>query len=275
MIFADGHRVPSRVLSGDAGKVGDGWRRTIDRETGVVATMVGSHVDAPGSSSDPAIAERAAKRFLAGHLAELAPGVGVNDFVVVANVVDEHAIRSVGFEQRWRGLRVVGGQLGIVFAHDRLFAITSQAKPHVVAVMPRSAPRGARVVLAANGGFVVVDRSREGEWEIYRDERGEVARQSTLREASGTLEYNVGVRYASGARSDTPVRTANITVDGTPTTTSTTGMFSWPGSAAVTVAPSCTGNEVTVSNTAGAAATTTLSVQPGRSDLERREQRAR
>ncbi len=263
MIFADGHRVPSRVLSGDAGKVGDGWRRTIDRETGVVATMVGSHVDAPGSSSDPAIAERAAKRFLAGHLAELAPGVGVNDFVVVANVVDEHAIRSVGFEQRWRGLRVVGGQLGIVFAHDRLFAITSQAKPHVVAVMPRSAPRGARVVLSANGGFVVVDRSREGEWEIYRDERGEVARQSTLREASGTLEYNAGVRYASGPRSDTPVRTANITVDGTSTTTSTTGTFSWPGSAAVTVAPSCTGNEVTVSNTAGAAATTTLSVLPG------------
>ena len=263
MIFADGHRTPVRALASDAGLVGDGWRRTIDRETGAVALMIGAHVDAPGSSIDPAVAERAAKQFLGAHLAELAPGASASDFVVVANSVDEHAIRSIGFEQRWRGWRVVGGQLGMVFAHDRLFAIMSQAKPHVAAVVPRSSPRGERVVLATDGGFVVVDRTREGEWEIYRDEHGELARRSVLRDASGTLEYNAGVRYASGTRSDTPARTANITVDGLATVTSSTGTFSWAGSAPVTVAPSCVGSEVAVMNAAGAAATASLAAQPG------------
>ena len=262
MIFTDGHRAPARALAPDAGKVGDGWRRTVDQDTGAIATMIGSHVYAPGSSSDPAIAERAAKQFLAAHLAELAPGLSPSDLVVIANTLDEHAIRSVGFEQRWRGLRVVGGQLGVVFAHDRLFAITSQLKPHLAAVMPRSAPRGERVVLAASGGFQVVDRTRDGEWEVYRGEHGEVARQSVLRDASGTLAYNAGVRYASGPRSDTPARTANLTVDGAPTMTSTTGVFSWAGSATATVAPTCMGSEITVSNAAGTAATTTLTVQP-------------
>ncbi len=260
MIFADGHRAGARALESRPSR--DGWRRTIDRQTGAVATMWGSHVDAAGSTDHASVAERAATQFLAAHVGELAPGVSTNDFVVVSNTLDEQGIRSIGFEQRWHGLRVVGAQLGFVLAHDRLFAITSQAQPYVAAVMPKRTARGERVVLPTGAGFVVVDRTREGEWDIYRDERGEVARQSILRDASGTLEYNAGVRYASGPRSDIPARTATITVDGTPALTSITGTFAWTGSQAVTVAPSCTGSEVVVSNAAGAAATTTLGVQP-------------
>ncbi|MEO8842027.1 MAG: hypothetical protein ABI591_08335 [Kofleriaceae bacterium] len=252
LIFADGHHARSRVL--ETRGLGE-WKMTWDRERGVAATISGSHVDVPGSSADPAIAERAARAFIAERLDILAPG---GEFVVVANRLDGD-VRSVGFEQRWHGLRVVGGQLGVVFSHDRLFALTSQALPNVSPVLMKTRPRGEQVVL----GDRVVDRVRDGEWEIYRDDHGEVARQSNRREASGTLAYNAGVRYASGPRSNVPAHTANLTANGTPTTTSATGAFTFTGVNPASVTPTCTGTEVAVINQAGAAATTTLSVPNG------------
>src|SRR5450755_2011081 len=140
MVFADGHRVAPRAL--EMRDLGD-WKITWDRERGLAATIYGSHVDVPGSNTDPAIAERAARAFIAERIDLLAPG---GEFVVVANRLDGE-VRSVGFEQRWHGLRVVGGQIGVVFSHDRLFALTSQAVPKVSAVMMRSRVRGERVVL--------------------------------------------------------------------------------------------------------------------------------
>lgn len=252
MIFADGHREPPRVLA--MRTLGD-WKITWDRQRGVVATIYGSHVDAPGSSADPVSAERAARAFIAERIDLLDPG---GEFVVVANRLDGE-VRSVGFEQRWHGMRVVGGQLGVVFAHDRLFALTSQAVPNVSAVLMKSPVHGERVVL----GHRVVDRVRDGEWEIYSDDHGEVARQSNRRDASGTLEYNAGVRYASGPRSDVPAHTASLTANGTVTTTSATGTFTFTGANPANVTPTCTGTEVVVVNQAGAAATTTLSVPNG------------
>ena len=98
----------------------------------------------------------------------------------------------------------------------------------------------------------------------------------TRREATGTLEYNAGVRYAAGTRSDVPAHTANLTANGATTTTSATGTFTFTGANPATVAPTCTGTEVMVVNQAGAAATTTLSVPNGGArDLERRERRIR
>ena len=179
-------------------------------------------------------------------------------FVVVANRLDGE-IRSLGFQQRWHGLRVVGAQIGVVFAHDRLFALSSHAVPHLTVVTMSSPARGERVVL----GDRVVDRIRAGEWDIYVDDHGEVARQSTRREATGTLEYNAGVRYAAGPRSDVPAHTASIIANGTPTTTSTTGTFTFTGASPASVTATCSGSEVTVINQAGGPATMTLSVPNG------------
>jgi hypothetical protein len=147
-----------------------------------------------------------------------------------------------------------------MFEHDRLFAMLAQAEPGISAALPRGRARGERVVLVTPAGPRVVDRVRQGEWDVFLDDTGEVARQSTLRDASGTLEYNAGVRYASGARTDVVARTATITVNSIATTTTTAGTFTWPGNASASVNPSCTGSEVMVVNQAGPAATASLTV---------------
>src|SRR5450432_2601444 len=114
-----------------------GWRATWDRDTGVPRWLTGTYVAAPGAAHDPASAERAARSFLAAHRDVLAPGASVSDFTVVANQLDGD-VRTVGFAQTWHGLEVVGGQLGFVFAHDRLFAISDTVLPNVDPVMPAS-----------------------------------------------------------------------------------------------------------------------------------------
>src|SRR3954462_7483094 len=86
-------------------------------------------IDAPGSTADASSAERAARDYLATHIRELAPGASASDFTLVANQLDGE-LRSVGFLQTWRGLRVVGGQLGFVFSRDRIVAVTTRAKPN-------------------------------------------------------------------------------------------------------------------------------------------------
>jgi MYXO-CTERM domain-containing protein len=217
---------------------------------------------APGAIASAATAEQIAKAFLAQHLGELAPGSGPNDFVVTTDRLDD-GIRSIGFAQHWHGDRVVGGQLGFVFAHDKLTDVIAKAVPNISAQPLRHRERGERVVMRTATGDRVVDRVRAGDADIYTDDRGEVARISLRRDATGTLQYNAGVRYAAGPRSDTPAHTATITVNATATTTAANGTFSWAGAAAATVAPSCTGTEVMVVNQAGAAATTALDVQPG------------
>ncbi|HET9987387.1 MAG TPA: hypothetical protein VFQ65_02685, partial [Kofleriaceae bacterium] len=188
-------------------------------------------VPAAGAIERADVAERIAKTYLAQHLAELAPGASASDFVITTDRVDD-GIRSVGFEQRWNGSRVVGGQLGFVFAHDKLTDVIAKAVPNVAAQPLRRAVRGERVVLRTANGDRVVDRVTIGDDDIFSDDRGEVARISRRRDATGTLQLNAGVRYASGPRSDTLAHTASITVDSVATTTAANGTFSWAGSAA-------------------------------------------
>jgi cysteine-rich repeat protein len=99
-----------------------------DADTGVPLRLWGRGIDAPGAVADPAIAEAAAQQFLAQHLATLAPGAVPSDFVVIGNR-EARGIRSVGFEQRKHGLRVVGGAIGITFKHDRIVMVSSTALP--------------------------------------------------------------------------------------------------------------------------------------------------
>jgi len=194
-----------------------------------------------------------AKQYLAQHV----PG----EFVLVTDRVDD-GIRSIGFEQRWHGRHVIDGQVGFVFSHGKLTDVLDHSLQGL-APIASSHRRGEQVVLRDRGIDRVVDLTRTTDDDVYDDDRGEVARISRRRDATGTLQLNAGVRYASGVRGTTPAHTATITVNAASTTTSATGTFSWTGTNPSTVIPSCTGTEVMVVNQAGAAATTSLDVLPG------------
>ncbi len=240
----------------------DGWRALVDRDTGVPAWLVGRHVDAPGSVAAPARAEAAARAFLAAHHATLAPGARASDFTVVTNELDGD-IRSVGMRQSWRGLPVIGGQIGFVFAHDRLFAVTSHALPNVAP----PAARGHAVLPLVRAGSVdyrLVDTIDAGEWDIYVDERGaEVARARKVVDATSTLTYDAGVRYATGPRAPFGAVAANITVNGTATTTAADGTFSWTGASPATVVPGLVGSYVQITDSQNPLATASLSASDG------------
>jgi len=225
--------------------------------------MWGGVVAAAGASGDAAIAERAARQFLSAHLDLLAPGAQLGDLVVVANQVDD-GIRTVGFAQQYRGVPVIGGQLGFVFANDRLFAISSSAWPNVAA-MPAVTTRAILPLVRAGAiAYHAVDIRDVGTMRLYIGSDGrEVARESRVMTATGTLQYNAGVRWGESTRDDMPAPAANITVDGSSVTTSATGTFTWTGTSAATVVPGLVGTFVKIINQAGALSTTTLTVQPG------------
>ena len=104
-----------------------------DADTGTPGQMYGAGLSAPGSIHDAAIAESVARGFLADHLATLAPGATLADFQLVSNV-QSGDLRAVGFAQTWRGLRVIGAEIGFVFKADRLALINSSALPDITAV---------------------------------------------------------------------------------------------------------------------------------------------
>ncbi len=125
-----------------------GWRAIFDRDTDVPLRMWGNGIAAPGAVGNAAIAEQVARQFLATHVATLAPGSQTSDFVLVSNQVGGSGdTRSVGFEQRSGGLRVIGGAIGFTFKHDRLVMVGSTALPHVI--VPGSGQRLAVSTLAA------------------------------------------------------------------------------------------------------------------------------
>ena len=141
-----------------------GWTAMIDRDTDVPLRLWGSGAFTAGSVATPAIAEAAARAFLAQNLRLLAPGSQVTDFVVVANQLSpDGEIRTVGFAQQANGLRVLGGSVGFSFKHDRMIMVGSTALPgvHIAAQAPTridAARLGASAVgwLAADGHTVAV-----------------------------------------------------------------------------------------------------------------------
>ncbi len=103
-----------------------------DPVTNVPSRIFGAGLPAPGAMGSPATAARYARDLLRDHLALLAPGAAVSDFVLVTNDLSA-GMRTVGFEQRFRGMAVIGGQISFRFKNDRLFVIGSEALPHVTA----------------------------------------------------------------------------------------------------------------------------------------------
>lgn len=283
--------------------VGGGWRAAWDAATNVPSRIWGPGLPAPGAMTDPAVAEAHARRLLAEHLALLAPGAAITDFVLVSNHTDGD-IRSVGFEQRAGGRRVVGGQVSFRFKRDRMFLIGSEALPDVKVAAPRA--RLARTALLSRATDVLrrdldlaaapvtpvddeevvlplvgpssiygyriarrmmIDGGADGRYLAYVDPAtGDVlaVRQQNFY-ATGTLLY-VGVdRYPARPRVQRPARRARVTVGGTAQTTSSNGVVAWSTDGAQPVVTGVTGDLVQIVNKKnnGVLASAQLQLQPG------------
>ena len=121
-----------------------------------------------GASGNAVTAETSARKFLAEHLALLAPGAKVSDFTVLANDVSG-SLRTVSFAQRAYGLRVLGGAVSLTSSHDNLVAMSSTAIPNVEAHirLPGGALSPARLASSATGWLAqddhIVDVKEYGE----------------------------------------------------------------------------------------------------------------
>ena len=207
------------------------------------------------AQSPAARAEAVARAYVTAH-----PELGVHaaDLVVVANELHGE-VRDVGFRQTVHGVPVVDGQIGFVFRRDHLFAVL----PHLAA--NASAPRGARAILrVAPGDDRAVDIDDRADVTIYRDAltHAELRRVAKVWQATGTLQYDAGVRYATGARADFPAPDVAITVDGNATVTGDDGTFLWAGIASAIVVPGLASATIQIINQAGALATASLTAQP-------------
>ncbi len=160
-----GHYLAQRLAASGLG----GWTAQWDRDTDVPLRLWGPGMVASGSVADAAVAENAARAFLAAHLDVLAPGASIADFDLVSNELGGSGdVRTVAFAQRAGGIRVLGGAIGFAFAHDRLAMVSSTALPDVtVAVSSKRlaiADRESAAVrwLASAGHDVVARRSAVG-----------------------------------------------------------------------------------------------------------------
>jgi len=267
------------------------WHGLRDRDTGTIVWMWGAPIATPGAVADPVIAERAARSFVAAHLGELAPGTRMADLILETDRLDG-AIRTIAFRQTWRGMRVVGGTVAVMFSHGRLFAAASEALPSVRTVMPARSRRGplARTrawlpqaaTLHATGERVimpivrgpgaiayhvadVIEATAPGErWTVYVAPDGEpILRDSRIAHATGTLRFDVGERRPTGPRVLVPAPRVDTVVDGIATTTDDAGVFAWTGGQPASISPTASGPLVTIVDAAGSPVGGTLTAQPG------------
>jgi hypothetical protein len=265
---------------------GGTWRAAWDAATNVPSRIWGPGLPAPGAMASPAAAEQHARRLLADHLALLAPGAAASDFVLVSNHSDGD-IRSVGFQQRAAGRRVVGGQVSFRFKRDRMFLIGSEALPDVRVDLPRArlartalharaadnlrreldltaaavSPAGdEEVVLPLVGDHAVygyrlatpmmIDGGADGRYLAYVDpSTGAVlaVRQQNFY-ATGTVLYRGIDRFPARGRINRPARRAHVFVGGVAQTTSSNGVVSWSPDEAKPVLTGVSGDLVKVVN---------------------------
>jgi uncharacterized protein (TIGR03382 family) len=275
------------------------WRMQLDRDTGVPLRMWGNPIAAAGSVRDAAVAEAAARQFLATHLATLAPGAQLSDFKLLANVRSGD-IRTVSFEQRHGDLRVLGSAIGFAFKNDNLAMISSTAMPNVAVRMPggtlpaatletsakawlaqdghqvTATGHGERVILpiVRPGGdieyrvveTVTVEASERdaGRWDVWLDasDGSAVARHPTLMFATGVVLYDVPDRYPGGTRHAQPATNTIHNVDGANVTSAADGTVTWNTASNASIAPGLTGPFVRIINKAGTLITDSLSLAP-------------
>ncbi len=295
-------RVPPRAVHAWGAfrlEAGGNWRASWDDATGVPRQLFGPGLAVPGAVARPGVAAKFARDFLERHRSLLAPGSAAGDFVLAADQLDG-GIRSVGFYQYSNGMRVLGGQVGFLFRNDRLFLISSQALPRVTApagdvrVRQRDVLTAARrwiqadvatradaravegpyiLPLVGAGGVIgyrtvmratVEATGPVGRWNVYVDAgTGQlVARQQTLMFATGTVEYDVPVRFPEGGRQAFPARSAELEVGGVNIETDDDGLLTWSGDQSADALMRVTGSLINVVNDAGVEVQASLPIQP-------------
>lgn len=277
-------------LEAEAGQAFAYW----DPQTGVPSRIALS-AKAPSTVASAAAAERVARDWLAQHLDLLAPGSNEGDFQLVSNHLDA-GIRSVGFVQHHRGMRVLRGQVSFRFKDDRLFLIGSEALPEVDAEAgPALSVDLARLrarqwvesdmashatATSVAGPFVlpllragateyrtvfrvVVDAAEPlGRWDVYLDGNGDrVARQQTLAFAASNVLYNVPERRPGATRLDLPAMFADLGIAGDQVVSDASGTVDMTNAGSVTMYAS--GTYANVHNQAGGEASKTLPLSPG------------
>ncbi|HEY4240078.1 MAG TPA: hypothetical protein VGM88_09695 [Kofleriaceae bacterium] len=282
-------KTPSAAWNRFAAHAGGSWRAMWDSATGAPKRIYGSGIPVPGSVADPAIAERAARAWLAAHVDLLAPGAAATDFQLASNVLDRD-MRVVGFYQFAGGRRVVGGQVSFRFKRDRLFVIGDEALPNVSVTLggariaktampdrvraslglPRaavSAPSDEVILpLVADDGVlgyrvasaVHIDNGTAQHYTAYADPTsGEaIALVQEDRFAAGTLDFLGIDRYPAKPRVARPAPFVQITDDGMTVQTDHEGAVPFAGP----IVTSVSGQRCEIVNKAvdGTAATTTL-----------------
>jgi hypothetical protein len=282
---------------------GNRWHASWDAATGVPNRIWGAGIPAPGTVANAAVAEQVARQLLADHIALLAPGATIDDFVLASNHSDGK-IRSVGFFQRSSGRRVIGGQVSFRFKRDRMIAIGSEALPHVTFAAPKAKlaparmrdlaadtlrstlalpgapvePLGDEVIVPLVGDDAVlgyrlarattIDGGYDGRYLAYVDVAtgAPLAVRQLNTYATGTVLYNVVDRYPLAGRSRIarPAPRALVQVNGAAVTTTMTGVVNWSPESPASVLTSVTGDLVTIVNKAGmASATATHGLAPG------------
>ncbi len=122
---------PSTAWARFAAASGGGWHAAWDAATNVPSRLWGPGIPAPGAMASAAIAEQHARRVLAEHLALLAPGAALTDFVLVSNHSDGDLRSDQLRAARRRPARSSVGEVSFRFKRDRLFLIGSEALPDV------------------------------------------------------------------------------------------------------------------------------------------------
>lgn len=263
-----------------------GWRAIWDRATKAPVRIFGPGIDAPGTVHSASAAANFAEAFLARHIDLLAPGARPEDFTLETNHLGD-GVRTVGYVQHHRGMRVIGGQVSFRFKADRLIVIASAALPNVRALKVRSAPRGCRraakkwiedgrfqvmrasdasvpmvlpiVTHAGVVGYrtvvgVEVQTGRPvGQWMVYLDAQSSepVARFQTLRYGTAAIYYDAPVRHPGGPRTDYPAANATVRLGGDELTTGQDGVLTWPGDGSIDISLSTSGTRVAVDNASG------------------------
>lgn len=177
------------------------------------------------------------------------------ELVVVADRVDG-GVRTIGFQQRVRGLDVLGGQAMVVLRDGRPFAKLAKLTTYVPAVVPP-------------GRYVIVDDrvaeerivGRDRVW-IAADDGAIVKREPIERDGSGRVTFDVGVREPT-VRHDVLAPLANLTVEGVDVTTDVAGGFTWAAPGSTSVTATATGSNVAVTTQDGVVATDVFAVTDG------------
>jgi MYXO-CTERM domain-containing protein len=277
---------------------GRSWHGYFDATTGAPGRIWGEGIQLVGAMKSPEVAEAGAREMIARHVDLFAPGAHAEDFELVSNHTDG-AMRTLGFVQKHRGLRVFGGQVSFRYKNDRLFMIGSEAFSDVsieAVAHPVSNDTALRAASqwietelrttpdleGVKGMWILPIRARArlyyqqvlevrartarptGYYAVYLDaaSAAPVARRQLLMFTSGTVSFNTPIRWPGSMRVDRGVSDLSLTLNGAHAVTDAVGRVSWMTADPVMVTLGVTGPRVTIANQAGIATSTTTMLQP-------------